>query len=138
MNQRVMKHVLGIAADPHHVVLHDAPGGFLLYRLHSHRTGLGCWVSRMPKRFFTKTRCRENLSSGENRAGWAELVGSPSGFNFFHRKRQKQMCFWKDNTRVLHQNKVLLYKIQYSRLSKAICDKYKLLCHDNVFRIFLT
>lgn len=48
----------------------------------THRTGLGCWVSRRPKRFFTVTRCRENLSSGEKRAGWAEVVLVPSGLIF--------------------------------------------------------
>ncbi len=57
----------------------------------SHRTGLGCWVSRRPKRFFTVTRCRENLSSGEKRAGWAELVGSPSGFTFCGDKEGKRL-----------------------------------------------
>ncbi|TNN68355.1 hypothetical protein EYF80_021408 [Liparis tanakae] len=50
--------------------------------------GLGCWVSRRPKRFFTVTRWRENLSSGEKRAGWAELVGSPAG-QIFCRRREK-------------------------------------------------
>ena len=42
-----------------------------------YRMGRGCWVSSRPKRFFTVTRCLENLSSGEKRAGWAELVGLP-------------------------------------------------------------
>lgn len=32
----------------------------------------GSCVGRTPYRFFIVTRCRENLSSGENRAGWAE------------------------------------------------------------------
>ena len=36
----------------------------------------------MPKRRFRVTRCAENLSSGEKRAGWAETVGAPSGLNF--------------------------------------------------------
>lgn len=48
----------------------------------SHSIGFGCWVSKRPKRFFSVTLCRENLSSGENRAGCAELVGCPSGHVF--------------------------------------------------------
>lgn len=56
----------------------------------SHRIGLGCWVSRRLKRFFTVTRCRENLSSGEKRAGWAELVGWPLGLTFCWRQRRKR------------------------------------------------
>eukprot|EP00232_Nephroselmis_pyriformis_P026009 CAMPEP_0182861486 /NCGR_PEP_ID=MMETSP0034_2-20130328/5524_1 /TAXON_ID=156128 /ORGANISM="Nephroselmis pyriformis, Strain CCMP717" /LENGTH=57 /DNA_ID=CAMNT_0024993423 /DNA_START=308 /DNA_END=481 /DNA_ORIENTATION=- len=44
--------------------------------------GAGCWVGRMPKRFLHCTRCLENLSSGEKRAGWAEAVGLPSGASF--------------------------------------------------------
>lgn len=55
----------------------------------SHRTGRGCWVIRRPKRFFTVTLCLENLSSGEKRAGWAELVGCPSGQIFCWWRRRK-------------------------------------------------
>ena len=32
-----------------------------------------------PKRLFVVTRSREHLSSGENRAGWADSVARPSG-----------------------------------------------------------
>jgi hypothetical protein len=38
----------------------------------------GSWVGRMPKRFLMVTRCLENLSSGEKRAGCADLVITPS------------------------------------------------------------
>lgn len=58
-----------------------------------HMTGLGCWVSSMLKRFFNITRCRENLSSGENRAGWAELVGSPSGVTFCGKRKSVLVLF---------------------------------------------
>lgn len=43
----------------------------------------GSWVGRTPNRFLIVTRCRENLSSGENRAGWADLVILPSAVIFF-------------------------------------------------------
>lgn len=56
----------------------------------SHRIGFGCWVRRRPKRFFTVTLCRENLSSGENRAGWAELVGCPTGQSFCRWQRSEE------------------------------------------------
>jgi hypothetical protein len=36
----------------------------------------------MPKRFLRVTRSLENLSSGEKRAGWADLVGLPSPSSF--------------------------------------------------------
>jgi hypothetical protein len=42
----------------------------------------GCCVGRMPKRFFSVTRSRLNLSSGEKRAGCADLVGRPLGSVF--------------------------------------------------------
>ena len=42
----------------------------------------GCWVGSRPKRFLTVYRWRENLSSGEKRAGWAEVVGLPLGSTF--------------------------------------------------------
>ena len=35
-----------------------------------------------PKRFLHIMRCLENLSSGEKRAGCAEIVGLPSGVSF--------------------------------------------------------
>lgn len=43
-----------------------------------HMGFVGSWVGRMPYRFFMVTRCRENLSSGEKRAGWAVVVTMPS------------------------------------------------------------
>ena len=42
----------------------------------------GCWVGSSLKRRLHSTRSRENLSSGEKRAGWAEKVGEPSGAAF--------------------------------------------------------
>lgn len=36
----------------------------------------------MPKRFLIVTRCLENLSSGEKRAGWADRHGSSLSFTF--------------------------------------------------------
>lgn len=37
-----------------------------------------CCVSNSPKRFFSVTRWRDHLSSGEKRAGCADLVTVPS------------------------------------------------------------
>jgi hypothetical protein len=51
-------------------------------------TGRGCWVMSTLKRFLTVMRCREYLSSGENRAGWAEQVCCPVGSNFCSRGRE--------------------------------------------------
>ena len=42
----------------------------------------GFCVSSSPKRFLSVTRCREYLSSGENRAGCADSVALPAGFVF--------------------------------------------------------
>ena len=39
-------------------------------------------MGRMPKRFLRVTRSLENLSSGEKRAGCADLVGLPSSSSF--------------------------------------------------------
>lgn len=50
------------------------------------QTSLGCCVGRSPNLFFNTTRCLENLSSGENLAGWAERVGRPMG-SIFCQKR---------------------------------------------------
>ena len=41
----------------------------------SQSSGMGFWVGSSPKRFLHATRCLENLSSGEKRAGWADSVG---------------------------------------------------------------
>lgn len=38
----------------------------------------GCWVRRRPNRFLQAIRWLENLSSGENRAGCADRVGTAS------------------------------------------------------------
>jgi hypothetical protein len=45
----------------------------------------------MWKRFFSVMRSLENLSSGEKRAGWADLVGLPLGSTFCdaNKKRNK-------------------------------------------------
>eukprot|EP00955_Chlamydomonas_euryale_P097109 365052-Chlamydomonas_euryale.AAC.40 len=48
----------------------------------AHITCAGSCVGKIPKRFFSVTRSRLNLSSGENRAGCADLVGSPFGSVF--------------------------------------------------------
>lgn len=50
---------------------------------HPQRMGRGCWVMSTLKRFLMVIRCREYLSSGENRAGWAEHVCCPIGSSFF-------------------------------------------------------
>lgn len=42
----------------------------------------GSWVGSTPKRFLMVTRWRENLSSGENLAGCADLVTVPSAVSF--------------------------------------------------------
>ena len=42
----------------------------------------GSIVMRMPKRFLHASRCLENLSSGEKRAGCADCVGLPFGSTF--------------------------------------------------------
>lgn len=55
------------------------------------RTGRGCWVISTLKRFLMVIRCREYLSSGENRAGWAEQVCCPMGSNFCSRKRKHNL-----------------------------------------------
>lgn len=56
-------------------------------------SGAGICVGRMPKRFLQVMRSRLNLSSGENRAGCADLVGVPSGAIFcccrVNRQRQR-------------------------------------------------
>ena len=52
------------------------------------RTGRGCWVMSTLKRFLMVIRCREYLSSGENRAGWAEQVCCPIGSSFCSRKKE--------------------------------------------------
>eukprot|EP00967_Tisochrysis_lutea_P039872 scaffold47821_cov29-Tisochrysis_lutea.AAC.5 len=41
-----------------------------------------CCVGSRPKRFLQMSRCFENLSSGEKRAGCADSVGLPSGASF--------------------------------------------------------
>ncbi len=43
--------------------------------------GFPCVGSSL-NRFLHSTRSLENLSSGENLAGWADMVGEPSGANF--------------------------------------------------------
>lgn len=55
------------------------------------RTGRGCWVMSTLKRFLMVIRCLEYLSSGENRAGWAEQVCCPIGSNFCSRKNKKYL-----------------------------------------------
>lgn len=40
-------------------------------------------MSNVPNRFFSVTRWRLNLSSGEKRAGWADDVGKPLASTFF-------------------------------------------------------
>lgn len=74
-----------------------------------HRMGLGCWVRRSPKRFFTVTLCRENLSSGEKRAGWAELVGWPNKSTFCWDKQRGgwgqrliKVMVWTEHWQVSH------------------------------------
>lgn len=47
---------------------------------HSHRRKHG---PNLPNRFFSVTRWRLNLSSGEKRAGWADDVGKPLASTFF-------------------------------------------------------
>lgn len=41
-----------------------------------HNSSSSCWVGRRLYRFFRVTRCCENLSSGENRAGCAEICAA--------------------------------------------------------------
>lgn len=48
-------------------------------RISSHSCVAGCWVGRIPNRRLQVTLSFENLSSGENRAGCADSVGSPLG-----------------------------------------------------------
>lgn len=48
----------------------------------TYNSGGGRCVGSRPNRFFRMTRSRENLSSGEKRAGCAECVGVPSGAVF--------------------------------------------------------
>ena len=57
----------------------------------SHNSGGGRCVGSRPKRFFRMTRSRENLSSGEKRAGCAECVGVPSGAVFCTHKQLHQV-----------------------------------------------
>lgn len=45
----------------------------------------GCCVGRRPNRFLQVVRSRLNLSSGEKRAGCADMVGVPSGAVFCSR-----------------------------------------------------
>jgi hypothetical protein len=52
-------------------------------------SGAGCCVGRMPKRFLQVMRSLLNLSSGEKRAGCADLVGVPSGPIFCTHKHGK-------------------------------------------------
>lgn len=59
--------------------------------LPAHSSGAGCCVGRMPKRFLQVMRSRENLSSGEKRAGWADLVGLPSGATFYEQGRRQML-----------------------------------------------
>ena len=47
------------------------------------QTSFGCCVGKSPNLFLSITRCFENLSSGENLAGWAERVGHPFGSTFW-------------------------------------------------------
>ena len=49
---------------------------------HCHSFKAGCWIGSSLKRRLHSTRSRENLSSGEKRAGCAEKVGEPSGAAF--------------------------------------------------------
>lgn len=56
---------------------------------HPQRTGRGCWVMSTLKRFLMVIRCREYLSSGENRAGWAEHVCCPIGSSFCSRRKER-------------------------------------------------
>lgn len=46
----------------------------------------GIWVGKILKRFLIVIRWRENLSSGEKRAGWADLVGMPLGSTFYSKE----------------------------------------------------
>lgn len=43
----------------------------------------GSWESKILYLFLIVTRWRENLSSGENRAGWADFVAFPKGSTFY-------------------------------------------------------
>ena len=58
---------------------------------HPQRTGRGCWVMSTLKRFLMVIRCREYLSSGENRAGWAEHVCCPIGSSFCSRRKEHNL-----------------------------------------------
>lgn len=58
------------------------------------QTSLGCCVGRSPNLFFNTTRCLENLSSGENLAGWAERVGRPMGSIFCQKKDNGDIQIW--------------------------------------------
>lgn len=71
------------------VQLHGAHGTSLLPL--SHSTGGGRCVGSRPKRRFVSTRSRENLSSGEKRAGWADAVGVPSARDFCVRRRGREV-----------------------------------------------
>jgi hypothetical protein len=56
------------------------------YRICNRTKGVQCHGEGMERettyRFLMVTRCRENLSSGEKRAGWADLVTFPSLVDF--------------------------------------------------------
>lgn len=50
---------------------------------HHYNGTAGESVSNTPNRFLRVTLCLEYLSSGEKRAGWAEMVGLPAGSVLF-------------------------------------------------------
>ena len=51
-------------------------------RAEVYKATCGRCIGRRPKRFLQISRCLENLSSGEKRAGCADSVGLPSGASF--------------------------------------------------------
>ena len=78
------RHALRAAQSPGAARRRRAAGGAARRRRgrRAQSSGAGSCVGRMPKRFLSVTRSRLNLSSGEKRAGWALLVGVPSGATF--------------------------------------------------------
>ncbi len=61
----------------HLEILCSPPVSFSLPNQLGHEMDILCCVKSNPYLFFSVTRCLEYLSSGENRAGCADLVTSP-------------------------------------------------------------
>lgn len=68
------------------------PRSRLFLNLQPYRLALQVSARANTHLFLIVTLCRENLSSGENLAGWADLVTFPVGVTFYSQDTNHKRC----------------------------------------------